>query len=309
MRVLMLGGTGFTGLAAVRRLHALGHEVTVFHRGLHEADLPASVRHIHGTLVDPPEDLRRLRPDVIVHMLCMTASDAAAFLGRFAGSAARVVVISSGDVYRAYGRLSRLEAGDPDPAPLTEDAPLRESRFPYRGKAVSGLDTEWYDKVLVEEAIRNGPLAATILRYPAVYGPNDPNHRIRLWIAPILSGAPEIRLSPDMAQWRWTHGYAADVAEAVVLATTSERAAGRTYHVGERDTPTWAERISEWGRVAGWCGRVIECSDVPPDQNLPMDFRHHLVYDTSCIRKELGYRERVPREKGIARTIEWERGS
>jgi nucleoside-diphosphate-sugar epimerase len=307
MRVLMLGGTEFTGPAAVRRLHALGHEVTVFHRGLHEADLPAAVRHIHGTMVDPPQDLRRLRPDVIVHLLCMTGSDAAAFLDLFAGSAARVVVVSSGDVYRAYGRLSRLEPGDPDPVPLTEDAPLRESRFPYRGKSLPGIDTDRYDKMLVEEVIRNGPLAATILRYPAVYGPNDPYHRMRQWITPILSGAPEIRLAPDMAQWCWTHGYAADVAEAVVLAATSERAAGRTYNVGERETPTSAERIAEWGRVAGWTGRVIECSGVPPEQRLPMDFRHHLVYDTTRIREELGYCENVPRDEGIARTIEWER--
>ena len=54
MRVLVLGGTGLTGPFAVRRLCGLGHQVTVFHRGGHEAELPGSVSHIHGSLADPP---------------------------------------------------------------------------------------------------------------------------------------------------------------------------------------------------------------------------------------------------------------
>jgi nucleoside-diphosphate-sugar epimerase len=33
MRILVIGGTSFIGLAAVTRLHDMGHELTVFHRG------------------------------------------------------------------------------------------------------------------------------------------------------------------------------------------------------------------------------------------------------------------------------------
>ena len=33
MRVLIIGGTRFIGPEVVRQLHALGHQVTVFHRG------------------------------------------------------------------------------------------------------------------------------------------------------------------------------------------------------------------------------------------------------------------------------------
>lgn len=47
MQVLVIGGTGFVGPRIVTRLSRLGHEVTVAHRGETEADLPASVRHIH----------------------------------------------------------------------------------------------------------------------------------------------------------------------------------------------------------------------------------------------------------------------
>ncbi len=57
MRVLILGGgTTLTGPYAIRRLYALGHEVTVFHRGEHEADLPSGVRHLHGDFARVPRE-------------------------------------------------------------------------------------------------------------------------------------------------------------------------------------------------------------------------------------------------------------
>src|ERR1039457_1193272 len=62
MRVLILGGTGLTGPFVARRLYGLGHEVTVFHRGEHEAQMPDGVRHIHGDFAHPPVDLRHLPP-------------------------------------------------------------------------------------------------------------------------------------------------------------------------------------------------------------------------------------------------------
>ncbi len=119
MRVLFLGGTGLTGPYAVRRLHESGHEVTVFHRGDHEVDLPDGVRQVHGEFANPPQEILRNTFDVAVHMWAMTAEDARLFVEAFRFSAGRIVVISSGDVYRAYGRLRRVESGPPDEMPLT----------------------------------------------------------------------------------------------------------------------------------------------------------------------------------------------
>ena len=117
MHVLVLGGTILTGPYAVRRLRALGHEVTVFHRGEHESDFPESVRHIHGDFAHPPPEAFDPAPDVVVHMWAMTETDAERFVKTFRGLAGRAVVISSGDVYRAYGRLTGLEPGPPGPIP------------------------------------------------------------------------------------------------------------------------------------------------------------------------------------------------
>jgi nucleoside-diphosphate-sugar epimerase len=308
VRVLILGGTGQTGPYAVRRLAALGHEVTVFHRGQHGAELPDGVRVLHGSIADPPKMLRQFEPDVVVHMWAMNAAHAAAFLGVFRGFAGRAIVISSGDVYRAYGKLQGLEQGDPDPIPLTEDAPLRQSRYPYRGKPAPMEDVDQYDKILVEEALlAQSEMPATILRYPAVYGPLD-YHRMGRWVQE-MERSPEIRLQADYGRWRWTHGYVEDVAESVVLAATHPGAARRIYNVGEAETPTFLDRIEELGRAAAWPGRIVPtpAEELPDSERLPLDFRHHLAYDTTRIRTELRYQKVVLREEALARTIAWER--
>ena len=311
MRVLVLGGTGFTGPHIVRGLNALGHEVTVFHRGETSVDLPRGVREVLGDVADPPEELRRLGADVVIHMLAYSEADAARFLGLFRGRAGRAVAISSGEVYRAYGKLHLAEAGPPDAIPLDEDAPLRESRFLYRDRKDLGVDTTFYDKVLVEQTLRaQSELPVTILRYAGVYGPRDPYRRFKGWLDQMAAG-DEIRIAEDHARWRWSHGYVEDVATAAVLAATYERAAGRTYNVGNPDAQSTREAIEELGRVAGWKGRVVAVppEEIPAEQRSAHahDFSHHIVMDSRRIRAELGYREIVTREEGLRRTIEWER--
>ena len=54
-------------------------------------------------------------------------------LDALAGRVRRYVLISSCDVYRDYGLLTQTEAGEPNAGPITEAAPLRTSRYPYRG--------------------------------------------------------------------------------------------------------------------------------------------------------------------------------
>ena len=304
MRIVVLGGTGLTGPFAVRRLHELGHEVTVFHRGEHPAELPPGARVLHGSLSDMPQALRQPAPDVVVHMWAMTEPAAQAFVDFFRGAAGRAVVISSGDVYRAYGRLQRLETGEPDAIPIAEDGPLREVLYPYRNMMKED-SPEWmrfYDKILVERVVSGqADFPATILRYPAVYGPGDSYHRFSQWLQQMESGS-EIQIQESYAGWRWTHGYVENVAEAVVLAVTDTRSTGRIYNVGESDTPTIQERIEGLGRAAGWKGRVVPAAL----KQMPHDFRHHLVVDTSRIRRELDYREPVDRDSALGRTVAWE---
>jgi nucleoside-diphosphate-sugar epimerase len=306
MNILILGGTRFIGPHVVRRLSAEGHKLTVFHRGETETDLAASVRHVHGDFAEFAEhvaELRALAPDVVIDMVPFREEDAQR-LKSFKNIARRVLAISSGDVYRAFGRIWRTEPGPPDPVPLTEDSPLREKL------TNAGLD---YNKTAVERALMNDSgLPATILRLPATHGPGDQQHRLFKYLKRMDEGRPFILLDQSLANWRWSRGYVEDVAYAVTLAATNEQAAGRVYNVAEPTAFTEAEWVREIARVHGWRGDVIALAAEQLPKSLRsdnFDFTQQYIVDASRIRRELGYSEQVSFNETLRRTIEWERAN
>lgn len=320
MRILFIGGTRFTGPHAVRQLVTSGHDVAVFHRGQSQADLPAQVAHILGDrthLAQFTERFQDFRPDVVVHMMAMTAQDAWDLTRVFAGITGRAVVISSQDVYRAYNRMRGVEPGPPDALPLAEDAPLRERLYPYRGETprASGDPQRWmddYDKILVERLAMGEPrLPATVLRLPAVYGPGDRQHRVRQYLKRMDDGRAALLLQADYAAWRWSRGYVENVAAAIAVAATDARTAGREYNVAEPEAPSeaeWAQRIAA---AAGWHGRVLAVprERLPESLRVDGDLSQSLVTDSTRLRAELGYHEPVPAEEALRRTVAWERAN
>ena len=314
MRILIIGGTRFIGPFVVRRLAQIGHSVTLFTRGEIKADMPESVKRIHGNRHDLSsftQEFREFAPDVVLDMIPFTEEEARHFVHVFKGMTERVVSISSADVYRAYGRLLRHEMGAPDPVPLREDAPLRESLYPHRAQAEGEGDYKYYyDKTLVERLVMNeSGLPATVLRLPATYGVGDPQHRLFGYLKRMDDRRPHILLEERQARWRWTRGYVENVAEAIALAVTDERAKNRIYNVGEIDALAEADWVRAIGRVAGWSGEVftVPARFLPKHVMTNADYDHHLVTDTTRIRTELGFDERVSREEALRRTIEWER--
>jgi nucleoside-diphosphate-sugar epimerase len=293
MKVLVIGGTRFIGPAVVTLLNRLGHEVTVFHRGTSEVTLPSDTVHLHGDrrqLAGFASDFKRIAPDVVLDTVAYTEHDAQTALHVLAGIAQRFVVLSSMDVYRAYGRVKGSEAGPPDPVPLTEDAPLRQCLYP---DAADSPEARNYDNILVERVVMSNPaLPGTVLRLPAVYGPRDYQHRLFYYLKRMDDHRPIILLDEQIAQWRWTRGYVENMAAAIALAVTDERAAGRIYNVGEEQALTEADWVRAIGRVAGWRGDVV----VVPRNRLPLTLRwwgdaamaQDWLLDTTRIRAELG---------------------
>ena len=316
MRILIIGGTRFIGPHVVRRLAEMGHEVTVFHRGETRAELPEGVEEIYGDrrdLASFAADFKTTAPDVVLDMIAFTEEDARSLVGVFKGVARRVVVVSSADVYGAYGRLLRLETGAPAALPLNEDAPLRANLYPYRAQAVGPDDFKYhYEKILVERVVMSDDeLPGTVLRLPAVYGPGDQQHRLFGYVKRMDDHRPFIMLGEAQARWRWTRGYVENVADAIALALTNDSAAGRVYNVGEREALTEADWVRSIGRAAGWNGDVLTVSVDPLPEHLATnaDYAHHLFTDTSRLRAELGYDERVTLAEALRRTIEWERAN
>jgi nucleoside-diphosphate-sugar epimerase len=309
MRVLVIGGTRFLGPRLVRRLVAAGHEVTVFHRGQTTAVLPPAARILVGDrhrLADHAGEFRRFGPDVVVDMIPFTEADALSVVATFRGVAERLVAISSGDVYRAYGVFTRLEQAPLERVPLTEDSPLRQVLFPYRAGAKPGDDKYHYEKILVERVVLGATgLPATVLRLPMVYGPGDDQHRLAPYLRRMVDGRPAILLDEGMARWRCLRGYVEDVAEAIALAVTDPRAAGRVYNVAEPMAHTEAEWVARIAEVAAWGGGIVTA----PRGRLPVSFHtdQDLVTDSRRIRAEVGYREVVAPDEALRQTVAWER--
>lgn len=294
------------GPHVVRQLARRGHEVTIFHRGETEIVLPSSVHHVHGDFsrfADYIDTLHALSPEVVLDMVPFRKEDAAR-VKAFKGVARRVVAISSQDVYRAFGRLCRTEPGPPDPVPLKEDSPLREKL------STAGLD---YNKTAIESAIMgDADLPATVVRLPATHGPGDYQHRFFEYIRRMDDKRPAILLDEAYADWQWARGYVEDVAHAIVLAATNDRATGRVYNVAYEKAFTGAEWVRQIARVIGWKGSIIALpSGQLPEQlrNEALGLSQQYTVDSSRIRSELGYAEVVPFDDALLRTIEWERAN
>jgi nucleoside-diphosphate-sugar epimerase len=165
-----------------------------------------------------------------------------------------------------------------------------------------------YEKILVERVLSAGPLPATVLRLPAVYGAGDPYHRFRPYIKRMQDRRPVILLDSSQAVWRWTHGYVEDVASAIATVTLDDRAVGKVYNVGEAVVPTVEERVRRIGEQTGWSGRVaaLTRTRLPEHLRVPYETRQELIMDTRKVRSELGWKEAVSGDDGMRRTIEWE---
>ena len=286
MRVLIIGGTKFIGPHVVTELANQGHKITVFHRGENEAPLPDAVRHVRSPraampVVQFPREVLDPAPDVVIHMIPMGEADTRAAVEAFRGRTRRLVALSSGDVYLAYGRLTGFEPGPVEDGLLTEDSPLRSKLYPYRAQAkIPSELAYYYEKILVERVAREAPdLPATILRLPKVYGAGNNAD---------LATVHQAREFPD---WRWTHGYVENVAHAIALAAVHPAAEGRIYNVGEEYTPTVAERLR----------------DLPPPaveiQAKSLNYAQNIAYDTGRIRREIGFHERIDYSEGLRRTL------
>ncbi len=287
MRFLVIGGTGFIGSHIVQQLAGQEHEVAVYHRGRKNVALPRGVREfVNRSSAWPieifPSELFEFEPQVVVHTVAMSEADAKAAVSNFDGRASRLVMLSSGDVYRAYGRLIGLESGPAEYGLLSEDAPLRTVLFPYRQRAASQDSLEyWYEKIIAERVILSSPnLLGTVLRLPKVYGPGSNQDLATVYCN---------RYQPH---WRWTHGYVENVAAAIVLAATDPRGASNVYNVGEEYTPTISERLA-------W----MPDSPIGPVVNDTFDYTQDIAYDTSRIRRELGYKEVISEYDAILRTL------
>ena len=313
----MIGGSGFIGRHVVSHLQKNGHTVTLFHRGSTLA--PTGTDEIIGDRNRLGEHLdlfRKKKFDLIIDMILSSERQARELMDTFRGLTARVVASSSMDVYRAWGVFYGFEPGGLQEMPVTENSELRTSHIPYPPEVLKKVQQiyPWvddeYEKINVEKAVLNDrDLPGTVLRLPMVYGPGDPVHRFHFLLKRIDDGRQNMLFADDVAALRTPRGYVENVAHAIALAATSERASGRIYNFCEQvafNELDWATKIAA---ATGWDGKFIV---LPHDQTpkhlwMPGNTAQHLVASSDRIRKELGYSELISLDESIHRTIDWER--
>jgi len=215
MRILLIGGSGFVGTPLSRELAAGGHEVAIFHRAS-ASSLQPGARHIRvdrHRLTDFFRPIKDFAPDVIVDLV-LSSGEQARLLMQLAGVLrARVVALSSMDVYRAWGVIHRVESVPLEPLPITEDSPLRTTRKLYSPESTKAMQSifTWlsddYDKIAVEEEILQTATPGAVLRLPMLYGPGDPLHRCLPVVKRVMDGRPAMILPEDFAAWRGPRGY------------------------------------------------------------------------------------------------------
>lgn len=132
MRILLIGGNGFIGTPLSRELRDAGHDLAVFHRN--RDGCQPGVKHLRGDrnrLIEYLVEFREFSPDVIVDMVLSSGEQARQLMTVAGELNARVVAVSSMDVYRAWGVMLGTEPGGLEPMPLTEESPLRTAAQAY----------------------------------------------------------------------------------------------------------------------------------------------------------------------------------
>jgi nucleoside-diphosphate-sugar epimerase len=299
LKVIVLGGTRFIGRAIVEELAAAGHEMLVVHRGNLEPDDMPPVQHLHTDRMELGAHRRELAafgPDAAVDCRALTQADSEIVLDTLPAGL-RLVVISSIDVYRAFGALNQdLET---DPVPLDEDSAVRPTRYPYRGR-MPGM--EHYDKLDVEDLyLARG---ATSVRLPMVYGEHDYQLREDFILRRLRAG--RTRIPFGAGTWLACRAYVRDVARGVHRVLESPDAAGHVFNLCEDRTYSmrmWSRMILD---AAGSTAELVRVSDdlLPEDLKPTGNMSQHIVASAQKARSTLGWTTSDPAES-LGTSVRW----
>jgi 2'-hydroxyisoflavone reductase len=208
LRILVLGGTGFTGPFQVRYALERGHKVTVFNRGkTHPGELPGGVEQLVGDRNGQLDALKNRKWDVAI--------DNPTTLPAWVRSAGEIL---KGNVDR-YVFISTISVYADTSKGVDENAPVQkyEGADPYKetleAMKAGGYKTYGPLKALSEkEAEKWFPGKTLIIRPGLIVGPGDETDRFTYWPVRIDRGgevlAPGTPEDPvqfidarDLAEW------------------------------------------------------------------------------------------------------------
>lgn len=315
MNIAIISGTGFVGSAVAGRLRKRGLKTVAIARGQHPVTLPEGTIFEQADRMDAGrllEIFRKHEIQTVIDIFALGMLNTKPVFKAMKTNGGRYLLLSSVDVYRNYGGLLKRETPPVQLDPAKETDPLRDFRHPYLGNPnrPKGIDEALfndYDKIILEEAAcAEQSFETTIIRAPMIFGPGDKQHRFA-WAIEAVKAGGTIKVDERAAGWPNSYGYIIDIAEAIVMAALSPKAAGRIYNVGQPFVRTPVQWLKI---VADVMDRQIDIKVVPPEAKglvweraEASNLRYPLTLDTSRIRAELNYAEPTPERDALHATI------
>lgn len=322
MRILVTGGTGFTGKALVQRLLGLGHEVVAldYKEGLRTQELRDwGAEVILGSVTDKDVVRRAMRNVELVHHVAaafreMNVPDSYyhevnvggtrnVLEAALAAGARKVIYCSTCGVH-----------GNVDHPPAGEDAPIQPADYYQR--------TKWEAEPMVRDFNQRG-LETVILRPAAIYGPGDPE-RFFLIFKRVAKGT-----FPMFGNGKTYYHplYIDNLIDAFILAMENGRGHGEAYLIADEQYLEIEDLVRRVGRALEvdvkvphlpvWpvvaAGHVVEkvCKPfgiTPPLFPRRVDwYRQNRAFKIDKAKRDLGYAPKVDIDEGLRRTAEWYR--
>jgi nucleoside-diphosphate-sugar epimerase len=308
MRVVIIGASGHVGTYLVPRLVGAGHEVVAISRGKRGPYKPhgawAAVERHTIDRADAEaartfgEQIRELRPDAVVDMICFTLDSARQLVESLRGTVQHL--LHCGTIW-VHGPSAVV--------PTTEAQP----RTPFGDYGIQKTAIEAY---LLDEARRHG-FPATVLHPGHIVGPGwaplNPAGHFTPAVFSQLAAGKELAL-PNLGLETVHHVHADDVAQAFERALTHwSTAAGESFHVVSPSALTlrgYAEA------VAAWFGQQAQLRFLPwPEWRATVSEAEakatwdHIAHSPNCsiakAERLLEYRPRYSSLEAVYEAVQW----
>ena len=298
MRLLVLGGTSFVGRHIVEAALDDGHEVTLFNRGVTNADLFRECEHRRGDR--DTGDLQSLSTgewDAVVDVNGYVPRQVEAVASHLAGRAGTYCFISTGSVY-----------ADLTVDTIDESAPVKEGGDPNADSwTVSSYGPL---KVLCERAASSFDGDTLVVRPGIVAGPHDPTGRFTYWVRRMARGGRV--LGPPRTDQPVQVVHARDQGDFVVR-LLRDGATGTFNSVGPDDPVTFADLLEACRLAAGadheasvvWAGGA----PLPLPLVLPADGSMDALFRVSNARSRAAGLRNRPLVETAADTLAWDRAA
>lgn len=235
MRVLVMGGTQFNGLALVHDLANTGHQVVILNRGKSEAKLPLGIERVYADRTKPDqmrEVLRSVDVDAVIDVTAYRPEEVELVVEIFRGRIEHYVFISSTVIYAASDLL-----------PISEEHPVE------RGPAQQeyGRNKLLCEDVLVREWRQNRFPASTVC-FSMVMGAGNilPDREQRMFQR-FLRDRPI--LIPGNGRLLQQIGHADDQARALRMMLCNPRTYGQRYNLTGGDYFTQEGYVDTFAQI------------------------------------------------------------